>query len=1523
VPQADQQSEFGTKFLTILRYYSQRPEAPSHKIPKHEERVSMTVRRYSVLLLLCFAFIAPMAWASSPNVVISQVYGGAGCTSANCSTYKNDYIELFNRGASAVSLNGWSVQYASASGTSWQVTSLSNISLQPGQYYLVGEGSGSTGINAIPNADISGTIAMSATGAKVALVSSTTPLSGSCAAGATVVDFVGYGTTPNCSETATAPAPSTTTAIFRASSGCADSDNNATDFVVAAPAPRNTASSIHLCGITNVAPSITAPSNPIASVNQGVAPFDVTLTGSDDFGVYNWSASIGAGVSTVVVTAGQATANVTYHVTLDPAFAGTATFTASLSDNVNPAMTTAVNIRVTAVGVDNAPVITAPANPITTVEQDAAPFTVSLTGSDDGGVYNWSAATGTGIASVNVTSRQGTATVTYTVLLQAGFTGTATFTASLSDTVNPTVNQLVNIAVTAPPPPANHLVISQIYGGGGNTGAPFNRDFVELYNPGTTSVDVTNWSIQYASASGIFGSSPTQPLAGVIAPGQYYLIGLASGGAIGDPIPDPNVLGSTINMGGTAGKVALVNSTSPLANPCVLTDLSIVDYVGYGTTASCWEGSGRAPAPSNTTAIFRKGDGSIDTNNNANDFITGAPNPRRTAPFLEVGPRVVITDPSTNDSAAPRDASVTMTFSEPVTFDPSKVDIACATTGPHYDATFAGSDKNKTWVITPNVNFQPGEVCTVTISLDAVHDVDTDDSAPNTDTLAADYVWSFTVATGNPPPYPPEVHLTFGNPSNAVPDKNVPNNYLMMKPEYALSYNRDLGRPNWVSWHLSDEWFGTLARVDTFRPDPAVPSNWYRVQATDFFGTGFDRGHMTPNADRDKETPIVQATFLMSNMVAQAPNNNQGPWADLENFLRTLASSVNELYIVSGPAGVGGTGSNGFAMTVANGHVTVPSSTWKAALVLPKGDNDVSRVTASTQTIVVIMPNVQGILNNDWHQYLTSVDAVENLTGYDLFSNIPSAIQNAIEAGVNGDNPPGASTDQSVSATEDVQKTFVLDVAAPNSNPLTYTIVTQPAHGSLSGSNGSETYTPLPDFNGSDSFTYKVSDVAHTSNAGMVTITVLEVNDPPVATDDAENINEDTPLNFAASMLVANDVAGPANEQGQTLTVTAVSATADTHGTVALNDGQVSYVPELNYNGAASFTYRVCDNGVTNGLSDPQCTTGTVHVAIAPVNDPPTASIAVAATSAEGTAVAATVSVTDPDANEAFTYSWTVTKNGSPYASSNDTSFSFTPDDNGAYVVSVIVSDRAGATGSDSKTVNVTNVAPVITSVTGPTSAIQRGSAASINVGYTDAGSADTHTALFTWDDNTTSVATCAAGMCTASHTFAAAGVYGVSVTLSDDDGGVASAMFSYVVVVDTNGGFLTGGGWISSSAGKVSYGFVSKYQKGQSTPSGNTELQIQGGNFNFNSTSMDWLVVAGAKAQYAGSGTVNGGGDYGYLLTVVDGDVKGGDGIDKFRIRIWSKVSGATVYDNVAGASDDIDDANPQPIGGGSIVIH
>jgi endonuclease G len=275
----------------------------------------------------------------------------------------------------------------------------------------------------------------------------------------------------------------------------------------------------------------------------------------------------------------------------------------------------------------------------------------------------------------------------------------------------------------------------------------------------------------------------------------------------------------------------------------------------------------------------------------------------------------------------------------------------------------------------------------------------------------------------------------------------------MEKPTYSLSYNRDKGTPNWVSWHLDSSWYGTLARVDTFRPDPKVDPSWYRVQAFDYSGSGFDRGHMTPNADRDNQNRITinQETYLMSNMVPQAPDNNQGPWAAFEAYLRTQTDAGNEIYIVSGPNGIGGVGSASVntVTTIANGHVTVPASTWKVALVLPQATgDDISRVTCSTRTIAVLMPNVQGIRNDDWHTYLTTIDNIEQLTGYDFYSNLPPAVQACIEAGTDGTNPPGTAN-QSASTTEDNSVSVTLQALRSNNNTLTFTIVNGPASGSL------------------------------------------------------------------------------------------------------------------------------------------------------------------------------------------------------------------------------------------------------------------------------------------------------------------------------------------------------------------------------------------------------------------------------------------------------------------------------------------
>src|SRR4030095_6284462 len=140
-------------------------------------------------------------------------------------------------------------------------------------------------------------------------------------------------------------------------------------------------------------------------------------------------------------------------------------------------------------------------------------------------------------------------------------------------------------------------------------------------------------------------------------------------------------------------------------------------------------------------------------------------------------------------------------------------------------------------------------------------------------------------------------------------------------------------------------------------------------------------------------------------------------------------------------------------------------------------------------------------------------------------------------------------------------------------------------------------YTPAQDFNGADSFTFKVNDGSHDSNTSTVSITVTEVNDSPIATDDNVSADEDSDLDLPAANLTNNDSAGP-DEDLQTLTVTNVSATANTHGTVSLHSGIVTYLANPNFSGPASFQYQVCDNGTSNGVPDAKCSVGTVNVTV-------------------------------------------------------------------------------------------------------------------------------------------------------------------------------------------------------------------------------------------------------------------------------------------------------------------------------------
>jgi endonuclease G len=242
-------------------------------------------------------------------------------------------------------------------------------------------------------------------------------------------------------------------------------------------------------------------------------------------------------------------------------------------------------------------------------------------------------------------------------------------------------------------------------------------------------------------------------------------------------------------------------------------------------------------------------------------------------------------------------------------------------------------------------------------------------------------------------------NLLMGNPSGATGSIVFPANYLMDQTYFTESYNRDRGTPNWVSWYVGSSSLGATDRTDAFRADLNLPSGWYQVGSTSYSGSGFDRGHNCPSADRTTTVTANEATFLMTNMIPQAPNNNQQTWANLENYARSLVTAGNEVYIVMGSYGTGGTGSNGFASTINSGHVTVPSNVWKVIVVLPNGNSDLSRVTSSTRVIAVNTPN-NNTINSDWKTYRCSVRSIESATGYNLLSALPQSVQDAVETRV-------------------------------------------------------------------------------------------------------------------------------------------------------------------------------------------------------------------------------------------------------------------------------------------------------------------------------------------------------------------------------------------------------------------------------------------------------------------------------------------------------------------------------------------
>ena len=593
--------------------------------------------------------------AQAANLVINEIYGGGGNSGA---AYQNDFVELYNNSANAIDLSTYSLQYTSAigpsTGNSWITLNLTG-SIGAGQPYLINLTGGATGA-VLPTENISsGTIIfnLSATAGKLALVSSQTAFAVSNPqSDPSVVDFVGYGTTANAFETAKAPAPSATNSITRAAG--VDTGNNSLDFTAGTPSPT--------AGRDLTPPSLVLPTSPAdnatgVSINTNlVATFSETVQKGASGNVVIKKTSDNSVVETIDITTAAVTVtgaivtidpSVTlefateYHVTID---ANSFKDNAPIPNNYAGLISATTWSFITAEAVDNtAPTLVLPTSPADDATRVAitsnlvATFSETIQKGSSGNVYIKKTSDNSIVQTIDINAAAVTVAGAVVTIdpadLASGMEYYITIDANAFKDNATVPNNYAGLSsttawsfTTAVPFVAGQIVISQVYGGGGNSGATYTHDFIELHNNSAVTVNITGWSVQYASAAGAFSNKTD--LSGSIPPGGYYLVQGASTAAVGLPLPTPDATG-TLNLSAANGKVALVGDTTLLGSG-LPTDPTVSDFVGFGT-GSQYEGAGAAPAGSNTLAVVRQNSGTLDTNVNSFDFVTAVPAPRNSS----------------------------------------------------------------------------------------------------------------------------------------------------------------------------------------------------------------------------------------------------------------------------------------------------------------------------------------------------------------------------------------------------------------------------------------------------------------------------------------------------------------------------------------------------------------------------------------------------------------------------------------------------------------------------------------------------------------------------------------------------------------------------------------------------------------------------------------------------------------------------------------------------------------------------
>jgi hypothetical protein len=585
----------------------------------------------------------------------------------------DEFIELYNRTTAAIDISGYKIFRSNSAGTTALTATIpAGKILGPGCHYLLAN----TGYTGSVSADQTYNTGVTDDGGIALTIPSGT-------ATTSFIDQVGLSTGSAYKEgTTLSPLTTNVNQSYErkpggASGNSTDTNNNASDFFLNAGSsnPQNLSSGCLDLMTADLSISKTDSPDPVITGSDVTYTINVTNNGpgtaqsvvvTDDLtGTANIvsCSSTGNGqcsgtgnnrTITFSSLSSGASATITLVATANGAGGTTITNTATVTSATadanagNNSSTATTNVQ------SSTPLPTLSINDVLVAEGDSATktvsFNVTLSASSTQTVTvayaTSSASPATAIAGTDYQSTSGTLTfnpgetgkpITVTINGDTLVEPDETFFVNLSGATNATIADNQGQGTITNDDTAN-LVVSQLYGGGNNSGASYQHDFIEIFNRGTSTVDfsVTPYSVQYASAGANFGASKTDLTIGTIAPRHYFLIQEAGGITNGIALPAPDATG-TIAMGNTSGKVALIAGTSSLpaaicpgddgTAPFNPNNATIADFAGYGSVV-CYEGAGPAPAPSNTTADFRKAGGCTDTNDNAADFFVFAPNPR-------------------------------------------------------------------------------------------------------------------------------------------------------------------------------------------------------------------------------------------------------------------------------------------------------------------------------------------------------------------------------------------------------------------------------------------------------------------------------------------------------------------------------------------------------------------------------------------------------------------------------------------------------------------------------------------------------------------------------------------------------------------------------------------------------------------------------------------------------------------------------------------------------------------------------